>query len=154
MRLRVERTVPFPRDDVYAWWTDFREDDHDDPESPAWSVREIVERDSREILLRERATRPVSVTIEERVVLNPPKGYTVAAKYPGADARYTYRFEPDVVGTRVVLEAEIRPRNVGHVVLPFLRRWARRYAERDTDFHIRRMTRDLTSRASDPGPLR
>ncbi len=154
MIVRVERTVPFPRDAVYAWWTDFHEDDHRSRRAPASSRREILRREGDELWLRDRSTRPAPVTLEEHVVLHPTNGYTVTARYPGADVRYTYRFEPVTAGTHVFLEADIRPRHVGHLVLPLLRGWARRYAERDTDFHLRRMTEDLTTAGSGPRPPR
>src|SRR5436309_9719165 len=44
---------------------------------------------------------PMRVTIDERVILNPPLGYAVDARYPAADVQYTYRFDPEGDGTRV-----------------------------------------------------
>lgn len=157
MIVRVERTVPFPRDAVYAWWTDFREDDHRSRHAPASSRREILRREGNELWLRDRARRPAPVTLEEYVALDPPNGYTVTVRYPGADVRYAYRFETAAEGTRVSLEADIRPRHVGHLLLPFFRGFAQRYAERDTNFHLRRMGEDLggvTPSASAPRPPR
>jgi hypothetical protein len=86
------------------------------------------------------------VTLEEHVVLDPPNGYTVEARYPGADVRYAYRFESVAQGTRILLTADIQPRHVGRILLPLLRGRAQRYAERDTDFHLRRMAKDLSPR--------
>ncbi len=146
MIVRLERIVPFPRDAVYAWWTDFRPDDHPGRPSPATSSREIVRREGHEVWLRDRAARPAPVTLEEHVVLDPPNGYTVEARYPGADAHYEYRFEPTPEGTRILLEAVVRPRHLGRVLLPLFRGRVRRYAERDTDYHLRRMRQDLTGR--------
>ncbi len=146
MIVRLERVVPFPRDAVYAWWTDFRPDDHPGPPSPATSSREILRRQGNEVWLRDRASRPAPVTLEEDVFLDPPSGYSVEARYPGADARYGYRFDPVAEGTRIRLEAVIRPRHLGHLLLPLFRGWTRRYAERDTDFHVRRMEADLGAR--------
>ncbi len=144
MIIRVERVVPFPRDAVYAWWTDFREDDHPTRGAPAVSHRDVLHRrGGDELWLRDRATRPAPVTLEEHLALDRPYGYTVAARYPGADVRYRYRFDVISEGTRIVLEAEVRPRHVGHLLLPLFRGYARRYAERDTDFHLRRMGEDL-----------
>ncbi len=143
MIVRLERVAPFPRDAVYAWWTDFRPDDHPGRPSPATASREILRRQGTEVWLRDRASRPVPVTVHEHVVLDPPNGYAVEARYPGAEVRYAYRFEPTAEGTRIHLEAVVRPRHVGHLLLPLLRGWAQRYAERDTDFHLRRMGGDL-----------
>ncbi len=154
MIVRVERTVPFPRDAVYAWWTDFREDDHGSRESPASSHRTVLRREGNDVWLRDRATRPAPVTIREHAVLDPPTGYTVWARYPGAEARYEYRFDPVPEGTRVVLEAQVHPRHLGRILLPLVRRWVGRYAERDTDFHVRRMMTDLTIAGSAPPPPR
>ncbi len=154
MIVRLERVVPFPRDAVYAWWTDFREDDHRSRDSPANSRRAILRREGNEVWLRDRATRPVPVTIEEHVVLHPPDGYAVRARYPGAEARYEYRFEPMPDGTRITLEAEVQPRHIGRFLLPLARRSVQRYAERDTDFHLRKMTEDLTSAGTAPPPPR
>src|SRR2546422_184531 len=109
MKFRLDRKTPLPRDAVFAWWTDFREDDHRHPGSPADSTRTILGRTGNEVWLRDRATRPMRVTIEERVFLNPPLGYAVDARYPAADVRYTYRFdaegdEPGVLHPPVVPE--------------------------------------------------
>jgi hypothetical protein len=145
MIARVERVVPFPRDAVYAWWTDFREDDHLGHSSPATSAREILRREGNEIWLRDRARRPAPVTVEEHVVLDPPNGYVVTARYPGADAQYGYRFEEASGGTRILLTVNVRPRHVGRILLPLFSGWARRYAERDTDDHLRQMSEDLRS---------
>src|SRR2546426_10832919 len=82
MKFRVDRKTPFPRDAVFAWWTDFREDDHLHPGSPSDSTRTILGRTGNEVWLRDRATRPMRVTIDERVILNPPLGYAVDARYP------------------------------------------------------------------------
>jgi len=158
MIVRLERVVPFPRDAVYAWWTDFREDDHRSRHPPAASRREILRRDGHEIWLRDRASRPAPVILEEHVVLDPPNANAVSARYPGADIGYVYRFEPVSPGTRIVSEAEIRPRHVGRLLLLLLRGYAQRYAERDMEYHLHRMAEDLrrnpesvTSRASLPG---
>ncbi len=67
MRLTLDRTVPFPSDSVFAWWTDFQEDDHGSADSPARSTRLILRRRGNEIWLRDEATRPVRVTVEEHV---------------------------------------------------------------------------------------
>ncbi len=145
MIVRLERTVPFSRDAVYAWWTDFRPDDHPGKPSPATSSREILRREGNEVWMRDRAARPAPATVEEHVVLDPPNGYTVDARYPGADARYEYRFEPVAGGTRIVLEAVVQPRHVGRLLLPLFRGRVQRYAERDTDYHVRKMREDLAS---------
>jgi hypothetical protein len=161
MIVRLERTVPFARDAVYAWWTDFQPDDHPGRPSPATSSREIVRRQGNEVWLRDRAVRPAPVALEEKVILDPPHGYTVEARYPGADVRYGYRFEPEGEATRIRLEATVTPRHFGHLLLPLVRGRVLRYAVRDTDYHLRRMTQDLaggagavTSPASPPGRTR
>ncbi len=151
MIVRLERVVPFPRDAVYAWWTDFREDDHRSRRSPASSRREIVRRDGNEVWLRDHARRPAPVTIEEHVILDPPNGYAVEAHYPGADVRYEYRFELSTEGSRISLLAEVRPRHLGRILLPLFRGRIERYAARDTDVHLRRMAEDLSPRASSRG---
>ncbi len=143
MRFEIERTVPFPRDSVFSWWTDFREDDHRHSDSPARSTRLIFRRSGNEIWLRDRATRPAPVTIDEHVTLDPPNGYAVEARYPGADVRYAYRFDPDAHGTRVTLEAEVMPRGFGRILVPLAAAWSRRYAARDLDFHLEQMTREF-----------
>lgn len=144
MKLKLERFVPFPREAVFAWWSDFRTDDHRSPGAPASSERDIVRREGNEIWLRDRATRPVRMTIEEHVVLDPPRGYAVAARYPGADVEYEYRFEPTADGTRVVLAVSVRPRGLGRILVPVMAWWWRRYAARDLDFHLNEMARELS----------
>ncbi len=154
MIVRLERVVPFPRDAVYAWWTDFRENDHDSRSSPAISRRTILRREGNEVWLRDRATRPAPVTVEEHVVLDTPNRYAVTARYPGAEVAYTYRFENMAGGTRLSLVVQIWPRHVGRILLPLFAGWANRYAARDTDFHLQRMAEDLSPRASSGGPSR
>ncbi len=154
MIVRLERIVPFPRDAVYAWWTDFREDDHRSRRSPASSRRELLRQEGNEVWLRDHARRPAPVTLAEHVVLDPPNGYAVDARYPGADVRYEYRFEPIAEGSHISLVAEVRPRHLGRILLPLFRGRIERYAARDTDFHLRRMAEDLSPRASSRGPPR
>lgn len=154
MIVRVERVVPFPRDAVYAWWTDFRLDDHPRRPSPATSSREILRREGNEVWLRDHATRPAPITLDEHVTLDPPAGYAVEARYPGAEVRYTYRFEPVATGTRILLEATVRPHHVGRLLLPLFRGRVQRYAERDTEYHLQRMTEELTTPASSREPPR
>ena len=144
MMVHVERTTPFPRDAVFAWWTDFRTDDHQHPGSPATSTRTILRRTGNEIWLQDRATRPIRVTIDEHVILDPPNGYAVEARYPAADVRYTYRFDAEGAGTRVTLDADVRPRHIGRILIPLTAAWWRRYTERDLDFHLEAMRRDLS----------
>ena len=151
MIVLLERTVPFARDAVYAWWTDFREDDHPGRPSPATASREILRRDGDRVWLRDHASRPAPVTIEERVTLDPPVGYAVDARYPGADVHYEFRFVSTEEGTRILLKAVVHPRHVGRILLPLFREPIRRYAERDTDYHLRRMTEDLSLPASSRG---
>ena len=146
MRFALDRVVPFPRDSVFAWWTDFREDDHQHPNSPARSTRRILRRSGDEIWLRDRATRPVPVTIDEHVTLNPPNGYAVAARYPGADVRYAYRFNPHDNGTLVTVDIDVQPRRLGRILVPLTAGWWRRYAARDLDYHLGEMNRELESR--------
>src|SRR2546425_402479 len=57
MKFRLDRKTSFPRDAVFAWWTDFREDDHRHPGSPADSTRTILGRTENEVWLRDRDTR-------------------------------------------------------------------------------------------------
>src|SRR5881296_585997 len=91
MMVRVERTTPFPRDAVFAWWTDFRTDDHQHPGSPATSTRTILRRTGNEIWLQDRATRPMRVTIEaHRSDPDPAHGSVVAAVH-GAGPRLPSR---------------------------------------------------------------
>lgn len=141
--LRAVRAVPFPRDAVYAWWTDFREDDHLARGSPAESRRLVLRHDGREVWLRDRATHPARITVDAYVVLDPPHGYRVQARYPLADAEYTYRFEAVPKGTRVLLRGTVFPRHIGRILVPLTAPWWRRYAARDLDFHLREMARDL-----------
>lgn len=148
MIVQVERFVPFPRDAVYAWWTDFRTDDHPGPPSPATSTREIVRRQGNRILLREHATRPAPVILEEHVILDPPNGYVVEARYPMAGVRYEYRFEGTPDGTRIRVTAEVSPRHLGRLLVRLLAGRIRRYAERDTDYHLRKMAEELTTPGS------
>lgn len=143
LRLRLSRIVPFPRDAAFRWWTDFQEDDHDGADSPAMSVRRVLRRTGNEVWLQDRAMRPARLTIDEHVYLDPPKGYAVDARYPGADIRYTYRFEPENGGTRVDFDLFVRPRHFGQILVPLTKWWWRRYAERDLDFHVREMVRDF-----------
>ena len=151
MKLRIERIVPFPPDVVYAWWTDFREDDHRGDGAPSRARRTILRRDGEQVWLLDQATRPAPFTIDEHVLLQPRSGYQVSARYPAANVRYEYRFEPVRGGTRIELRAEIDPRHIGRFLLPLFRRRVIRYAERDTDFHVRKMVRDLTPPAPDAG---
>ncbi len=144
MKFRVDRKTPFPRDAVFAWWTDFRQDDHQHPGSPAASTRTVLRRTGNEIWLQDRATRPMRVTIEEHVILNPPLGYAVEARYPAADVRYTYRFDAEGDGTRVTLDVDLRPRHVGWILIPLATPWWKRYTQRDLDFHLEAMRRDLS----------
>src|SRR2546427_12621777 len=111
MKFRVDRKTAFPRDAVFAWWTDFREDDHQHPGSPAHSTRTILGRTGNEGWLRDRATRPLRGTVEERVFLNTPPGYAVEARYPAADVRYTYRFDAERDRTRVTRDVDARRRS-------------------------------------------
>lgn len=161
MTVRITRTCGFPQDAVYAWWTDFREDDHEAPNAPARSRRTIVRRSGNEIWLRDAATRPARVTIDEHVTLDPPRGYRVVARYPLADVEYAYAFEGVADGTRIVVDVRVRPRHLGRILVPLTAPWWRRYAERDLEFHLEEMVRDLadpsgraTGRAPDRGPPR
>ena len=144
MKVRVDRKTPFRQDAVFEWWTDFREDDHQHQGSPATSTRTLLRRSGNEIWLQDRATRPMRVTIEEHVILDPPRGYAVEARYPAADVRYTYRFDAEGGGTRVTLDADVRPRHIGRILIPLTAAWWRRYTERDLDFHLEAMRRDLS----------
>ena len=144
MIVRVERVVPFPRDAVYAWWTDFREDDHQSRQSPASSHREILRRSDNEVWLRDRARRPAPATVVEHVILEPPDGYRVDARYPAVDVRYEYRFDATPDGTSIHLRADLTPHHIARLLARLFEGSIRDYAERDTDFHIRKMTDDLT----------
>ena len=88
------------------------------------------------------------------MILDPPEGYVVEARYPGAAVRYRYGFEPEGGATRVVLVADVNGRWLGRLVLPVVQRWVRRYAERDTDFHLAMMARDLRNPAPGREPPR
>jgi hypothetical protein len=146
MIVRVERMAPFPREAVYAWWTDFREDDHGSRGSPATSRREIVRREGNELWIRDRARRPAPVTVLEHVTLDPPNGYRVEAHYPAVDARYEYRFDAVADGTAIRLTADLTPHHLGRLLARLFQGSIRRYAERDTDFHLHEMAQDLTER--------
>jgi len=83
------------------------------------------------------------MTIDEHVILDPPNGYAVEARYPGADVRYAYRFDPHDHGTRVALDVEVQPRGLGRILVPLTAAWWRRYAARDLDFHLAQMASEF-----------
>jgi hypothetical protein len=87
------------------------------------------------------------MTIDEHVTLDPPNGYAVEARYPGADVRYAYRFDPLDNGTHVTLEVEVQPRGLGRIVVPLTAGWWRRYAARDFVYHLEQMNREFEGRA-------
>src|SRR2546427_135974 len=109
MKVRVNRMTPFPRGAVYSWWTDFREDDHEHSGSPATSIRTVLRRIGNDIWLQDRATRPIRVTIKEHVILDPPSGYAVEARYPAAESGRPVLLGPMLSpGTRVRAPPSIR----------------------------------------------
>jgi hypothetical protein len=87
------------------------------------------------------------MTIDEHVTLDPPNGYAVETRYPGADVRYAYRFDPLDNGTRITLNVEVHPRRLGRILVPLTAAWWRRYATRDFDFHLDQMMRDFEGRS-------
>jgi hypothetical protein len=86
------------------------------------------------------------MTIEEHVTLDPPNGYAVEARYPGADVRYAYRFDPLDRRTRITLNVVVQPRGLGRILVPLAAAWWRRYAARDFDYHLAQMTREFKGR--------
>jgi hypothetical protein len=43
----------------------------------------------------------------------------------------------------VTLDADVRPRHIGRILIPLTAAWWRRYTERDLDFHLEQMKREL-----------
>src|SRR3989442_15660622 len=112
MKFRLDRKTPFSRDAVFAWWTDFREDNHGHPGSPADSTRTILGRTGSEVWLRDRATRPIQVTFDEGMVLYARPGHALARPYPASIHQYAYLSDTADDSTSTRLDLHVRPRHM------------------------------------------
>ena len=145
---RYEARIEAPPDAVYAWMSDFREDDHARPAflegsgaKPDGRVsrREVLSRSGNRVELRDtwgKETFPMTVELvpEKRELrLTGQYGY-----------RGAWRAEPDGAGTRVVSEGALEPSGVMRLFAPLFAGMMRKQMGADFRGHVADMRSELT----------
>jgi Polyketide cyclase / dehydrase and lipid transport len=147
MRWRHEARLAASPDAVYAWMSDFREDDHareaflrgaGQKPGGAASRRTVVSRDGNRVKLRDAWGRR---TFEMDVELAPQaREVRLTGEY---GYRATWRAEPDGAGTRVVSEGAFEPAGLMRLVAPLFARGFARQMEQDFRGHVEDLRSEL-----------
>lgn len=150
--VRVRGYVAAPPADVWAWWTDYTEGDHDSEAFRPfrWGRRRILERDARGRVIRfrdEGRALGYDTTYESRLTYFEPHAITEESTGRVGPFWAEYAFEPHRRGTRVTW-------TIRGEVVPW---WARAYAALpgfvravawlDLEGHLRDCRHDLVPRS-------
>ncbi|SRR5581483_2697618 len=148
MRWRHEALVPASPDAVYAWMSDFREDDHareaflrgsGAKPGGAASHRTVVSREGNRVRLHDAWGRrsfdlDVELAPEAREVrLTGEYGYSA-----------TWRAEPAAGDTRVVVEGRLEPTGIMRLLAPLFSRGMAKQMQDDFNGHVEDMRSGLT----------
>src|SRR5581483_8174623 len=134
MRWRHEALVPASPDAVYAWMSDFREDDH----AGEASHRTVVSREGNRVRLHDAWGRrsfdlDVELAPEAREVrLTGEYGYSA-----------TWRAEPAAGDTRVVVEGRLEPTGIMRLLAPLFSRGMAKQMQDDFNGHVEDMRSGL-----------
>jgi polyketide cyclase/dehydrase/lipid transport protein len=147
----LDATVRAPPDVVYAWMTDFREDDH---RSPAFrrgaKVRENDPRDAKRVVVARKGNE---VTLEDTWGR---QRFRTTATLDGAQRTITIRGEfgyqavwraaPVAGGTRISIEGRMAPGGVFGLLLPLFAKKMRQQTEDDFRGHVADLEASLDKR--------
>ena len=143
-----EARVPAPPDAVYAWLSDYAEDDHANPrfrkgagvkpDDRTHNRRTVERRDERHLVVhdewgRQRFAMEVELAPEAREVrLRGQHGY-----------RGAWRAEPDGAGTRVVCEGRLEPTGLARLFAPLFARMLMKQMKGDFEGHVEDLRQTL-----------
>lgn len=145
--------VPAPPDAVYAWMSDFREDDH---ARPAFRRGAGVKDGDRRVSHRKILSREGNVvTVEDawgrdrftlKATLDP------AAREVRLEGQYgyhgTWRAAPEGEGTRLTSEGRLEPRGVMRLLAPLFAKAFMRQMRADFEGHVADATETLAAHSS------
>ena len=142
MRIRVVQHVRRPLGEVYAWCTDYRDDD---PRlsSVAIRARKILTRSADRVELEDHGLLGMSGVVHYSVRFHPPNGWDADATSHMGTGHNEYRLAPEGDGTRITVIFTLRPhggyRILGVFARPFLvRRLSRLWRDFGRDMEERR----------------
>lgn len=138
MRVEVVKRIRAPIGAVFAWCTDYRDDD------PGISGvrlrrRRVVRRNPTEVELEESATLGVRYTGRVLVRLHPPDWWEADLRGTAGESHTVYRLRPDGAGTRLTISVEARLALRYRWLAPLAARIVRRQLSAEWDDYVRAM---------------
>ncbi len=124
--------------EVFAWCTDYREDDAKLSDVHLLG-RRIARRTEAEVEMEDILVLGRPTPVRYLVRLQPPDRWraTGASRYGGVESEYRLTPAPD--GTRIDIAFDLRPRGPYRLIAPFVRRPLRRRLNRLWDDFVREM---------------
>lgn len=145
--------VPAPPDAVYAWMSDFREDDH---ARPAFRRGAGVKEGDRKVSHRKVLSREGNVvTLEDswgrerfpmKARLDPARREVRLEGQYGYHG--TWRAEPDGSGTRLVSEGRLEPKGVMRLLAPLFAKAFLKQMQADFNGHVEDAKEELAAHSS------
>lgn len=124
--------------EVFAWCTDYREDDADLSDVHLLG-RRVFSHSASEVAMEDILVLGRPTPVRYRVSLHPPDRWraTGQSRYGGVESEYRLTPFPD--GTRIDIEFDLRPRGPYRLLAPFVVRPMRRRLNRLWDDFVRQM---------------
>ena len=142
MRVEVTKHVRAPLGRVFAWCTDYRDDDAQ-LSGARLRWRRVVRRTATVVELEESANLGVTYTGRVLVQLHPPDWWEADLRSSAGDAHTAYRLSPEGEGTRIHIVIDVRLPWRYRVFTPIARRIVRRRLSSEWDDYVRAMEAEV-----------
>ena len=124
--------------DVYAWCTEFRDDD---PELSGVRLRtrKVIRREGDLIEMEETGSMAFPFVARYRIRLRPPDGWEADARSNMGHTHNAYRLFSDAEGTRLEMTFDVRLTGPYRLFAPFAKGFIVRKISREWDDYVRAM---------------
>lgn len=136
MRVEVAKHVRSPLSGVYAWCTDYRDDDAE-ISGVRLRWRRVLRRTADEVELEESANLGVAYTGRVLVHLYPPDRWEADLRSTAGSAHTVYRLRPEGDGTLLTIAIDVRLRWQYRLFALVARGIVRRRLSREWDDYVR-----------------
>ncbi len=137
LHFRKTSVVLAPIEEVFQWWTNYTEEDHQYTKGGA-AIRRIVSNGDGEFEIEDEYIKPQKIIVRTWVSLKGQGRVEFSSVCKIFSASGAYSLTPEEGKTRIEVEVEVEPRGIWHAILlmPFAKHLITRYFDDDLDDHI------------------